>query len=278
MEQDEDDDACDVTLNQQARRLRTRIASAGVPLRASSSRPLTLLDEDRPSQPSGRPTPPSEIEGVELELPSRHLRPAHPAWHARKGRRFGHLEDEVDGEADLNGSAHSSKSTTCSSTTPQPCVQARQVCLAGLGCTLLLGGGAVVSASMLAASSTRASALPSRPPRAPPSSPLPPFEPSPTTPPSSPPSPQPLLPPPPGLPPSPQQPPPAWPPSTPPSPPLQPPPVRPPPPSSPPHAPPPPLAPLVGWANNRWEYGTPSNDLAAAGVLAHVLDGEGIDM
>ena len=38
------------------------------------------------------------------------------------------------------------------------------------------------------------------------------------------------------------------------------------------------MAPLVGWANNRWEYGTPSNDLAAAGVLAHVLDGEGIDM
>ena len=35
------------------------------------------------------------------------------------------------------------------------------------------------------------------------------------------------------------------------------------------------MAPLVGWANNRWEYGTPSNDLAAAGVLAHVLDGDG---
>ena len=164
MEQDEDDDAFDVTLKQQARRLRTRIASAGgtagkqVPLRASSSRSMTQWDEHRPSQPSGRPTPPSEIEGVELELPSRHLRPAHPAWHARKGRRFGHLEDEVDGEADLNGSAHSSKSRTCSSTTPQPCVQSRQVCLTGLGCTLLLGGGAVVSASI---------ALPSRPPQAP---------------------------------------------------------------------------------------------------------------
>ena len=248
--------------------------------------------EDAPLQPAN-----SE---VEIDLPDI------KRWQkqGRKAGRFHHLEDEVDDEEASSATVadgHGEEARPAPAGNQQPDAADREDGListlrhrmsarsaktayrCGISLVLAIGGacavaGVVTRSTASSATFGKASRSLPPPPLSPPWPPpeLPPSSPPPYPPPSPPlPSPPPWPPP---SPPSPSPPPPLpAPPSPLPSRPPAPPPLHPPP-SPPLPSPPPPQPPNLGYLNTKWEHGEPSNDLAEAGVLVHVLDGDGITM